>query len=93
MTDDKFYEELSNLINGAFDGAFGRKVPTPKIRKPIMKTETIDDPARDHFPNLYESIQDYTQQTGKRFRMTKEQKSRNLSREQAFSEMYLGGTN
>jgi len=93
MTDDKFYEELSNLINGAFDGAFGRKAQTPKIRKPIMKTETIDDSARDHFPDLYESIQDYTTQTGKRFRMTKEQKSRNLSREQAFSEMYLGGTN
>ena len=25
MTDDKFYEELSNLINGAFDDVFGRK--------------------------------------------------------------------
>jgi len=93
MTDDKFYEELSNLINGAFDGVYGRKLPTPKMRKPIMKTETTNDSARDHFPNLYESIQDYTDQTGKRFRMTKEQKSRNLSREQAFSEMYLGGTN
>tara|TARA_Y100000310_G_scaffold342559_1_gene446325 strand:- start:7845 stop:8129 length:285 start_codon:yes stop_codon:yes gene_type:complete len=94
MTDDKFYEELSNLINGAFDDVYGRKLPTPKTRKPIMQTETIKpDPNRDHFPNLYESIEDYTAQTGKRFRMTKEQKSRNLTREEAFSEMYLGGTN
>ena len=94
MIDDKFYEELANLINGAFDGVYGRKVSSPKIRKPIMQTETIKpDPSRDHFPNLYESIEDYTAQTGKRFRMTKEQKSRELTREQAFSEMYLGGTN
>ena len=98
MTDDKFYEELSNLINGAFDGVFGRKIKKPiilpKRKKPIMQTETIKSaPNKEHFPNLYESIEDYTAQTGKRFRMTKEQKSRELTREQAFSEMYLGGTN
>ena len=45
--------------------------------------------------NLYESIEDYTSKTGKRFRMTKDQKSRELSREQAFNETWglLGGTN
>ena len=35
---------------------------------------------------IYSSIQDYTEKTGKRFRMTKDQKARNLSREQAFDE-------
>jgi len=108
MTDDKFYEELSNLINNAFDGAFGRKTPKLKLEKPMVgekytkaapalteqkPEKTTNDSAREHFPNLYESIEDYTVQTGKRFRMTKEQKSRELSREEAFNEMYLGGTN
>ena len=93
MTDDKFYEELSSLINGAFDGVFGRKIKKPIIRKPVMQTETIKPaPDKEHFPNLYESIEDYTAQTGKRFRMTKNQKTRELTREDAFKEMY-GGTN
>jgi hypothetical protein len=35
---------------------------------------------------LYESIDDYTQKTGKRFRMTKEQKLRGLTRDTAFKE-------
>lgn len=37
---------------------------------------------------MYESIEDYTAKTGKRFRMTKDQKSRNLTREQAFKELH-----
>lgn len=36
--------------------------------------------------SLYESIDDYTKKTGKRFRMTKEQKNKGLSREEAFKE-------
>lgn len=36
----------------------------------------------------YESIEDYTAKTGKRFRMLKEQKERGLSREEAFREMF-----
>lgn len=34
----------------------------------------------------YESIEQYTQATGKRFRMTKEQKARNITRNEAFQE-------
>jgi len=34
----------------------------------------------------YPSIEEYTKQTGKRFRMTKEQKGRGLSRDEAFGE-------
>ena len=105
MTDDKFYEELSNLINGAFDDVFGRKtgdrkVPNTKAMasNPAVGEIMTDDltdfvaPDKEHFPNLYESIEDYTTQTGKRFRMTKNQKTRELTREDAFKEMY-GGTN
>ena len=103
MHDDKFYEELSNLINGAFDDVFGRKtgdrkVPNTKAMasNPAVGEIMTDDlsdfvaPDKEHFPNLYESIAEYTEKTGKRFRMTKEQKSRELTREQAFKEMYLG---
>ena len=82
MTDDKFFEELSCLINDAFDGVFGRKVSQPKVPKPAPKKE------QPKTSSLYESIEDYTAKTGKRFRMTKEQKNRNLSREQAFTETF-----
>jgi len=36
----------------------------------------------------YSSIQEYTDATGKRFRMTKDQKARGLDREAAFREMF-----
>jgi hypothetical protein len=92
MMDDKFYEELSNLINGAFDETFGRKEIKPKVRKPIMQTQPEPAPLEEQpQDSLYESIEDYTSKTGKRFRMTKDQKSRRLSRTQAFNETH-GGT-
>jgi hypothetical protein len=77
--DTSFMEMIEGLINEVFSDHYKGKTVTPK-----------PDPSRDHFPNLYESIEDYTAQTGKRFRMTKEQKSRELTREQAFNELYLG---
>jgi hypothetical protein len=36
----------------------------------------------------YGSIEEYTAKNSKRFRMTKDQKLRNLSREEAFKEIY-----
>ena len=93
MLDDKFYEELSRYINKAFDGAFGRKEIKPKVRKPIMQTQPEPAPQEEQPQEaLYESIEDYTGKTGKRFRMTKDQKQRELSREQAFAETF-GGSN
>ena len=78
MTDEKFFDELSSLINDAFDGVFGRKVSQPKVTKPAPKKE------QPKTSSLYESIEDYTAKTGKRFRMTKEQKNLGLTREEAF---------
>lgn len=40
---------------------------------------------------LWESITHYTKDTGKRFRMTKDQKQRGISREQAFQEFVSHG--
>ena len=60
-------------------------------------TDLIDELFTDHYSEeqkakdntpFYESIEDYTATTGKRFRMTKEQKTRNLSREDAFTETF-----
>ena len=69
------------------------KVIKPKLEKPMMQVQPIPSAPGEHTTTpLYESIEDYTAKTGKRFRMTKEQKQRELSREQAFNETY-GGTN
>jgi hypothetical protein len=78
MTDDSALDALSNIIDEAFDKVFGRgndikeTKPAPRAVKPINP--------------LYESIEDFTAKTGKRFRMTKDQKQRNLTRDEAFSE-------
>jgi hypothetical protein len=79
MTDDSTLDKLSDLIDEAFDKAFGRSVE---------KSETTPAPYSKEQPlnPLYESIEDYTEKTGKRFRMTKDQKERTLTREEAFSE-------
>jgi hypothetical protein len=47
------------------------------------KKETISSPSAG-----YSSIKEYTEQTGKRFRMSKNQKERGLTREEAFVETY-----
>ena len=78
MTDDKFFDELSTLISDAFDGVFGRSTSKPKVTKPAPKKE------QPNTASLYESIEDYTAKTGKRFRMTKEHKTLGLTREEAF---------
>jgi hypothetical protein len=58
---------------------------TRKLLNANLKTGEI---MSDNTSNMqvYDSIEDYSVKTGKRFRMTKEQKARNLSREEAFIE-------
>ncbi len=41
----------------------------------------------------YSTIEEYTAQTGKRFRISKEQKERGLTREEAFAEIHLNEDN
>lgn len=52
--------------------------------------ETYEEPLQDDPPqgSMYRSIEDYSAKTGKRFRMTREEKQRNLTRQQAFEERY-----
>lgn len=56
----------------------------PPIIKKVEKEPEIE------LPGPYKSIEDYTAKTQKRFRMTKNQKQRGLTREQAFKEFIHG---
>jgi len=58
-----------------------------------LMDEVFKDQMDDHFEGkkpeiFYENIEDYTFKTGKRFRMNKDQKERNLSRDEAFRELF-----
>jgi len=69
-------ETLWGFINKAVNDHFGSSDRTKRAPKP--KTGKV----------VYESIEDYTAKTGKRFRKTKDQTERNLTRDQAFNETY-----
>lgn len=49
----------------------------------VLSEEKIEEPKVDDTP---QTIKEYTELTGKRFRMTKTQKESGLSREEAFQE-------
>ncbi len=82
MTDDSTLDELADLIDEAFAKAFGRS--TDKSEKTYAPKEELTPTT----PALYESIEDYTAKTGKRFRMTKRQKELGMTREEAFTLTY-----
>ena len=53
----------------------------------------VNESIKDHFEGnkpalVFESIEDYNRKTGKRFRITKDQKERGLNREDAFKELF-----
>jgi len=85
------------MISNAFDTSFGRNTLT-KEKTNKMMTHSIESTFVTLQPKqtpktssvVYESIEDYTAKTGKRFRMTKDQKARNISREEAFKEFNKG---
>jgi hypothetical protein len=71
----RFYQILEDVIDRAFQQSWS---------KPGRKRDNKDQTSKP----IYESIEDYKEQTGKRFRMTRDQKSRGLSREEAFKEIH-----
>jgi hypothetical protein len=87
MNDDKAIEKLSGLIDEAFDRVFGRSDDVDMIMESNTFAKNLPSVS-----TIYESIEDYTATTGKRFRMTKEQKELGLTREEAFTQTY-GETN
>ena len=81
MKEDKTFELLTQMIDKAFCNYYKKEKKMQSELAPMEQPTTF-----------YESIEDYTTVTGKRFRMTKEQKQRGLTREQAFTETF-GGNN
>jgi len=54
-------------------------------------SKVFDERKEDSRPpsSKYASIEEYTDRTGKRFRMNKDQKERGLTRQEAFAELHL----
>jgi len=81
MTDDNqddksFMEMLTGLVNEVFSDHFDGKSTKSEPASPVEEQPTN--------PVTYESIEDYTAKTGKRFRMTKKHKELGLTRDEAF---------
>jgi len=86
MNDDKTLEMLMGIIDDAFNSHYNKEEK--------METQTEPSPQQEQPASnpKYTCIAEYMEQTGKRFRMTKDQKQRELTREEAFNETF-GGTN
>jgi len=57
-------------------------------------SNAFDETKEDSVPSSkYSSIEEYSVATGKRFRMTKDQMERGLTREEAFTELYINEEN
>jgi len=84
---DDIYTMIEQLIDTAFDTNLGKKK-----EKPMEMQEPVPQEELEPTGEVFESIEDYTSRTGKRFRMLKDQKARGLTREEAFTETF-GGTN
>ena len=58
-------------------------------------SQVFTEKKKDSMPSTprYSNISEYTEQTGKRFRMNKDQKDRGLTREEAFAELHLNEEN
>ena len=79
--EDRTMQILTDLIDDLFSTHYNKET---KMQAEPMKSA----PVKEQSPTLYESIQDYTNQTGKRFRMTKRQKELGMTREEAFNLTY-----
>ena len=85
MKDEDYYTMIEQLIDTAFDINLGKKK-----EKPMEMQETAPQQELSPMEEGYESIEEYTSKTGKRFRMLKDQKARGLTREEAFTETFGG---
>jgi|10_taG_2_1085330.scaffolds.fasta_scaffold04924_7 hypothetical protein len=84
---EDYFETFSNLIDSMFEKTFAKK---KKPMEPMTITEVPSEELSSK--ESYSSPDEYKERTGKRFRMTKDQKSRGLSRLEAFRETW-GGSN
>jgi len=69
--EDRLSKLIEKIVNQSFDDGFGRDLPGDMLSGSRPR---------------YSSIKEYTERTGKRFRMTKDQTGRCLTREESFEE-------
>lgn len=78
------------MVDTHFDRHFARTKEKTMNTENQMQPEINENQAvatpKQNVNRRYESIDHYSRETGKRFRMTKDQKQRNLTRKQAFEE-------
>ena len=74
-------------MNEKDDGFFG--VLSNIIDEAFSKVFTEKKETISSSSATYSTIKEYTEQTGKRFRMSKDQKERGLTREDAFTETHI----
>ena len=85
---EKHFELLQELIDKAFNEVFKGENMKTQLATEDNELKPMGACARASAGEVFESIEDYKQKTGKRFRMTKEQKQRGLEREDAFTETF-----
>ena len=73
MEKNNSFDFFTSLIDQAFNMAFN-------------KDADVEEPESEK--SLYGSIEEYTQKTGKRFRLTKEEKELGLTREEALQKRF-----
>jgi len=88
MKDNNLLNKLCNLIDKAFNTHYKNGAETQtRAPEPELKLAPVSE-EQPKTPALYESIEEYTATTGKRFRMTKDQKELGMTREEAFKLTY-----
>ena len=85
-------ERHFDLLQGIIDKAFKKFYKGEPMESEFHNKKSVSSDGSPRVGDIYEGIEDYTQRTGKRFRMTKEQKQQGLSRDEAFTETH-GETN
>ena len=76
--EDRLSQLIEKIVNQSFSDGFGQDLP--------------DDMLSGSMPT-YSSIKEYTERTGKRFRMTKKQTDLGFTREESFKEFQKNLTN
>ncbi len=89
---DKENEDVWNIVSELVDDYLGQTYN--KKEKKNMETQTAQQEVNNGTTNyegkpLYDSPDQYKAKTSKRYRMTKEQKARNLTRDEAFDEFRM----
>jgi|15BtaG_2_1085339.scaffolds.fasta_scaffold01555_8 hypothetical protein len=95
MKDKERLDNIKSFLNDIIADAFAKDLEEHDgvtIAQELKKSHGEEEQPQLE-ATIYESIEDYTQRTGKRFRMTKDQRLRNLSREDAFNEFTKEDTN